>query len=257
MVKMNESEVPEWLPFSAADCAKVEEKIAFAERKTAGEVVVSVAHSSVPWQSLKIGLALVTGFIAMGMVVLSSALIDMIFWNLEAEGVVGEQSAGVSTVVAIAALLHDHHLAARLVLFLLLTALAVGLVFWARRSAWWLRALTSERDRNILVNMRAELEFFESGLDKTQGETGVLIYVSLAERMAVVLADKWIDQKVSKDTWKSVVSNIVFSAREHKLADGLQNAVSEVADVLSQHFPVQGENPNEVSNRLRFLGPLI
>ncbi len=46
------------------------------------------------------------------------------------------------------------------------------------------RALTSATDRDSQVRMRAEVEFYKAGLNHTDGQTGILIFVSM---LAIIL----------------------------------------------------------------------
>src|SRR5207244_2184378 len=62
---------------------------------------------------------------------------------------------------------------------------------------------------------RAAMNAFASlGIAKTRDATGILIYVSLFERIAVVLGDRAIDSKLSKGTWQEVTELVLKGFRE-------------------------------------------
>jgi putative membrane protein len=63
------------------------------------------------------------------------------------------------------------------------------------------------------VEARALLAFYQSNIQRTIGATGVLIFVSLMERRAVVLADKAIDELVPKDTWRALCDQLIAGIR--------------------------------------------
>src|SRR4051812_18642663 len=67
------------------------------------------------------------------------------------------------------------------------------------------RSFTPTSDLHHQVLARAEVEFHREGLNQTTAQTGVLVFVSLMERMAVVLADKGIAEKVPLHGWDKVI----------------------------------------------------
>ncbi|MCX6124471.1 MAG: hypothetical protein NTV34_06935, partial [Proteobacteria bacterium] len=79
-----------------------------------------------------------------------------------------------------------------------LLGLLLGLVgiYWLPMPASFLRFLVPTREQILRVDHRAELEFYRSRIQQTSGHTGILLFVSLAERRAVVLADKGISEKL-------------------------------------------------------------
>jgi putative membrane protein len=96
------------------------------------------------------------------------------------------------------------------------------------------------------VLRRAEREFVRLGIAATAGRTGVLIMLSAAERRAVILADRAVNEKVAPGTWEEVVSRLAATAREGRLAAGLEEAVARVGGVLARHFPRGDGDVNEL-----------
>lgn len=103
-----------------------------------------------------------------------------------------------------------------------------------------------------LLRARAVTEFYEAGLKKTAGRTGILIYLSLAERRAIVLADSGIASKVQPDAWGDVVERAMRGVKVGHAGAGLADAVGRCGDVVAQHFPPGGHNPDELDNTVRF-----
>ncbi len=151
--------------------------------------------------------------------------------------------------------------------FLLLWSTRHDLFLWDR---WWLwpllilieffisallsrsqnlqRLFTSYRDLHHQVWARAELEFHRQGLDRTRSHTGVLLFVSLMERQALVLADKSIADKLPPHTWDQVVKIILQGAKNGLWAVKLEQALRECGAYLAQHFPPQGGNTHKLPN---------
>ena len=113
-----------------------------------------------------------------------------------------------------------------------------------------LRPFMLEDKINEEVNQRALQAFYEHNLHHTKDHTAILIMVSLLERRVEILADAGINEKVSKDTWQGIVSDMLACIKTNDLSEGMCVAVRECGDILAKDFPGQHDNPDEVSNKL-------
>lgn len=93
-------------------------------------------------------------------------------------------------------------------------------------------------------------QFLARNVHLTSGRTGVLLFLSLEERYAEVVADSGINAHVSKETWHGVVRLLVAHAGRDRLADGFCEAVGEVGKLLARHFPHRGVDVNELDDHL-------
>ena len=93
-------------------------------------------------------------------------------------------------------------------------------------------------------------QFFAQGLDQTENRTGVLIYASLAERYAEIVADAGIHAKVTPDVWDQAIAALVAGMREGRPGDGFVAAIERCGAVLAEHFPPGALNRDELPNRL-------
>ena len=112
------------------------------------------------------------------------------------------------------------------------------------------KALTSRPDRNAQVYMRAEVEFYQAGLNQTQGQTGIMIFVSMLEHQVVILADKAISNKLPDSTWKGVVDLVTTGIKEKSLQQGICAGIKKCGDILEEHFPIAPDDVNEVKDHL-------
>lgn len=110
--------------------------------------------------------------------------------------------------------------------------------------------LTPRRVRNARVRERALTCFRVGAESRTSGRTGVLIYLSLAEHRAEIIADAAIASKVSPETWGHAMKAMLDPLRQGRMAEGMAAAVAEVGKVLSQHFPRDANDINELPDRL-------
>lgn len=142
-------------------------------------------------------------------------------------------------------LLGDHWLfyLADLAVVLVLTALGA-------RSPWVQRVLTTRADQALQVESRAMLEFYQSNIQRTTGATGVLIFVSLLERQAVVLADKAINDQVPKDTWNVVCERLVTGIKAGRPGPAIAEAVLACGAIMTPLFPIRADDVDELKNQL-------
>ena len=93
-------------------------------------------------------------------------------------------------------------------------------------------------------------QFLARGIHTTENRTGVLIFVSLAEHYAEVVADEGINGKVDQKDWDDMVGDLISYARKDQVADGFVAAVGRAGDLLGKHFPVKEKQVNELDDRL-------
>lgn len=110
--------------------------------------------------------------------------------------------------------------------------------------------LVPRRLQFMRAHENASRQFLARNVHITAERTGVLIFVSLAERYAEVLADSGISSKVEQDEWDGVVHELIEHARKDEIADGFIKAVEMVGALLATHFPPKAVNPNELDDHL-------
>lgn len=111
-------------------------------------------------------------------------------------------------------------------------------------------ALAPRRWQYMRAHDNALKQFLSRNVHLTANRTGVLIFVSLAERYAEIVADAGIDAKVPQDMWDSIVAGLIDDARHDRLADGFVTAIAAVGALLAEHFPVLADNANELDDHL-------
>lgn len=97
----------------------------------------------------------------------------------------------------------------------------------------------------------AATRLFKVGAERrTHGRTGVLIYLSMREHRAEIVADLSIAEKVDAEVWGEAMADMLVHIREGRIAEGLVAGVRDVGAVLSQHFPRNSGGENELPDRL-------
>src|SRR5262249_4163824 len=93
-------------------------------------------------------------------------------------------------------------------------------------------------------------QFLAHGLHLTEARTGVLIFASVAERYAEIIADTGIHAKVGNEVWEQAIAALVAAIKAGRPGDGFIAAVEQCGAVLAQHFPPGAINRDELPNKL-------
>lgn len=93
-------------------------------------------------------------------------------------------------------------------------------------------------------------QFLARNVHITSARTGVLVFVSLAEHYAEIVADSGINQHVAQAEWDAILRDLLDHAGQGRLADGFVVAIGAVGEHLARHFPVSAEDINELDDHL-------
>jgi putative membrane protein len=111
-------------------------------------------------------------------------------------------------------------------------------------------AITPVSIKEARAHRRAIEQFLVQNLHTTKDRTGVLLYVSFAERYAVVIADDGIYRKVSPAIWEEVIADLTHHLRKGQRRDGFIAAVNRCGAILAEHFPQSPDDADELPNHL-------
>ena len=200
---------------SQHDQQRITEAIAAAERRTSGEIVAVIAPSS--------GTYLYVPFLWAGIVALVVAwpLVFWTWWPVQ-----------------------------HIYLVQVATFLGVAGVLFYRPLRLLLVPRSVKHDR---AHKRAVEQFLTQSLHTTSGRTGVMIFVSVAERYAEILADQAIHTQVAAATWQQTVDELTQHIGNGEPGEGFVCAIAAVGSQLASYFPPAPRDPNELSNHLIIL----
>lgn len=109
------------------------------------------------------------------------------------------------------------------------------------------RLLTPKGLKRLRVRRRAAEQFVAKNLHLTRDRTGVLIFVSLGERMAELIADEGIAEHVGAHVWDQAMAALTDGLRHGRVEHGFEACVRMCGDVLADKFPARpDDNPNEL-----------
>ena len=141
-------------------------------------------------------------------------------------------------------------------LLIVVAAVVVGFVIGAviASRVGWLRLLfTPRRQMCDEVAARARTIFFDSRVHHTAGNTGLLVYVSLYERMAAILADQSILDKLGQDALDELCATLTRKLRDLHPADAISQTISIAGEKLAPVLPRAEDDINELSDTLIIL----
>jgi putative membrane protein len=219
---------------SEAEHERIAAAVASAETTTAGEIYCVLAPKVSDYRETPLAWAAGAALVLPALAVLAGwrpeILLDLINgWSA------GHASTSSFAALAVYAL-------AQAVVFLL-AALVVATP--AVRRLLTPASLKAER-----VHKAAMEQFLAKGLHLTKARTGVLLFASLAERRAEVIADEGIYAAAPKEVWDDVVQLLIAGLERKKPADGFVAAIQKSGEILAAHVPPDADNPNELPDRL-------
>lgn len=232
-------------PLTPAELATIEAAVREGESRTSGEIFCVVAEDSSDYHATPIAWAAGVALLAPAILLLAGVQVSAPETLLYG-GWTAAQVEDIGEATAHAALLGT--LVLQAVLFV--ATLLIVSIHPVRL------ALTPGGMKRDQVRRRAEAQFLAKNLHTTRERTGVLIYVSFAERMAELIADEGIHAQVEAGTWDAAMASLTSGLTRGEAAAGFVAAVGQCADVLAKNFPARdGDNPNELADSVVVLPP--
>jgi putative membrane protein len=217
---------------SEAEHLLVTDAVALAEQNSDGEIVTIVADSSDQYRDVAIAWATLAAFLALSAMTLFPSfyhgLIDQALGGWQRPITSSEYLAIIAIVVSI------KWVAMRL------------LMNWPALRLF----LTPRSIRNSRVRARATDLFRVGAESRTRAKTAILIYLSMREHRAEILADTAISAKVAPEKWGDAMIALICSVRAGKSGEGMAEAVRQVGALIAEHFPRSEDDRNELPDRL-------
>ncbi len=99
---------------------------------------------------------------------------------------------------------------------------------------------------------RAARIFHELGMDQTEQQNGVLIYIASEDHKAAVYAGQGIHKQVEEGFWNDALHILLNHFKEEDFEEGIEAAVHKVGTKLEELFPFQRGDVNELSNEISY-----
>jgi len=200
--------------FTQEQKQRISAAIQAAEKRTSGEFVAVAAHSADPYHSIALLWAAGLALLAPGaLLLLPTGLRFIAIYQLQ---------------LAIFILL--------VLLFSFVPALHLALV--------------PKSVKHARASLLARAQFYQQGVQLTRGHSGVLFFVSLAERYVEIVADKGIHEKVGEEAWQRIVAGFVEEVGRGDVTGGFVSAIGAIGEAMAQHYPAQPDDVDELSDGL-------
>ena len=217
---------------SEADHARVSAAVSAAEAHTAGEIVTIVTDRSDGYWDVALAWAALVAATALLALSLRPefylGLVDRLTgaWANEwAPGEIFALALGMATLKFLGML---------------------ALQLWQPLKFW----LVPPPVKSRRVLLRAVTCFKVGAERRTHGRTGILIYLSLREHRAEIVADAAIVSQVAAEAWGEAMAALLTEIKAGRLADGMIAAIGHVGVLLAAHFPRAENDVNELPDRL-------
>jgi len=217
---------------SEADHAIVTSAVAKAEAETDAEIVTIVARRSDAYHDVGLHWAILCAFLVLGFAAAFPAWYEgAIIWLMGG----WEHELPLQTLLLF---LLGHMLLKFLAVRYLLAIPSLRMAFTPK----------STRARRV---RRKALQLFRTAAEsRTAGLTGVMLYLSLDEHRAELVADQAIASKVAPELWGDAMAALIVEAKQGRVAQGMARAIEKAGLILAEHCPKSENNPNELPDRL-------
>lgn len=200
--------------FSARDKARITAAIHAAEKSTSGEFVAVVARASDHYVLIPLLWAAILALLFPGTCLLAGLSIRWV---------------------------HIYQL--QLLLFIVLAVLLLSVPGLHLR-------LVPRRVKHQRANRLAMAQFYGQGVQLTPHHSGVLFFVSLAERYVEIVADKGIHEKLGEAHWRAIIEKFVAQVRHGRVVDGFVDAIGACGAAMAEHYPPDPSCEDELSDGL-------
>lgn len=217
---------------SEADHDRISAAVRAAEAETDGEIVTVIAPQSDAYHDVGLHFAVA------GMLILMALVAAFPGWFEDcALALFGGWQHDLPTWRLLSLLL-----GAEILIFLLI-----------RYTLAWMPlrlALTPSATKARRVRRQAVTLFRAAAEGRTHASTAILLYLSLAEHRAEIVADSAISSAVAPERWGDAMAALIHAVRQDRTADGMIEAITMLGAILAEQRPSTGANPNELPDRL-------
>lgn len=98
--------------------------------------------------------------------------------------------------------------------------------------------------------VKAAKIFRQLGLDKTKERNCVLILFVVTNREFLIHGDQGIHEQVGQGFWDDIRDKMAAAFRQDEFGDGISRGVSLIGERLSEYFPYQREDIDEISDEI-------
>ena len=111
-------------------------------------------------------------------------------------------------------------------------------------------ALVPKRLAHAKASRLARAQFYAQGVYLTREHSGVLLFVSLAERYVEIVADQGIHEKIGEQRWQAIVDGFTAKVASGDVVGGFTSAIAACGAAMAEHYPAKPGDTDELSDGL-------
>ncbi|MDE3023185.1 MAG: TPM domain-containing protein [Pseudomonadota bacterium] len=96
----------------------------------------------------------------------------------------------------------------------------------------------------------AHAQFYDQGIHRTRDHSGVLFFVSMAERYVEIVADQGIHEQIGETRWQQIIELFLSHVRNNEIVEGFVQAIHACGEAMKEHYPSDPQAANELSDGL-------
>lgn len=105
----------------------------------------------------------------------------------------------------------------------------------------WPELFSGMSSRERAIEVFSQLRIWDTELN-----SGVLIYLLLADHKVEIIADRGINARVASSIWQAICKDMEDRFHAGDFEGGVTQGISAISALLIQHFPGHTDNPNEL-----------
>jgi putative membrane protein len=226
--------------FSPEDKEQIKAAIEKAEASSSGEIAVMVVDQSDSYrEGASLGGAILSGIVSLLLgIIIATAIYSRQIWS---DGSIWSLAHVVSEV-------KDHltvwyYIPLVCLLYFPCRYLLMGLPGFRVR-------FLSRRRLEETVKERALRVFYERGLYRTRDATGILIFISLLERIVWIMGDRGINEKIPAQFWNERAQDLTRGIKVMEHGRAVQDTIRRCGDELAKFFPRRPDDVNELPDEV-------
>lgn len=228
---MKQATLLKTMKLSEEDVSAIRAAVSAGEKRTRGEIAVALTGESADYSFNELFAAVLVGAAVFSALIPAQSAINgmlsTLLWHVPAWGAVACTGAAAFA--------------------------AIGLFFLLANIPGIDRLIIPRQTRSRMVYSRALRHFVESGVYATKERTGILIFISAMEHEVRILADKGISEKIDQSVWNSLAERVATGVKTGNTAAALIETITECGTILTEYFPADSTNKNELDDGLVIL----
>jgi len=113
-----------------------------------------------------------------------------------------------------------------------------------------IRDARETNEAGLTIKELAEKEFLHLGMQKTSGQTGILMFILYDERKFYIMGDEGVHKRSAPETWEDVAATLKSHFKQAQFEEGVHAALKRIKHHVRETLPSTGPGAHELSNEV-------